>query len=332
MALEVGQLTKRHQAYDETSDPMNFRLFWRLSQTSMPAYVSAARATPERYVLLVVGDGYQRPEPYDEALKRILKHVKDDVSLAMLMRESITVYRDLQIWSLYYPEFADFSVKTGPPSSTFLERHFSEMHMLSSPNIYPRTNDLRRAIKKQHGIHVDKVLVLANVVQRGAGHTGGCLVVAGEYEKSYRLFLHEMGHAIGLGDEYYWKNVDIPGPPDGNDYPYPNVSRKVRPDGWDANGVAGAMFTSSAFRPEDNCIMFDAEYTKENSETVWDSFCSVCRRQFRKFFFLQQGKQEAVTSIDSLVEFVPNPGPFPLNRQTMAQATEEPSSRDSSES
>lgn len=320
METTVGQLAKRHQEDGETSDPMNLRLVWRLSASSTPAYVSISRATPERYVLLVLGDGYQRPEPFDRALRRIVKGVSEDVGLAQLLRPGATrVYRDLQIWSLYYPEFTDLSVRPGPPSSTFLERYFSEVHMLSSPNIYPRTNELRRAIKKQHDIHVDKVLVLANVTQRGAGHTGGCLVVSGENEGAYRLFLHEMGHAIGLGDEYYWPGIDIPGPPKGSDYPYPNVSRERQPSGWKTVGEEGAMFTSSAYRPEKNCIMFDAEYNAGGS--AWDSFCEVCKEQFRKFFILRQGRQpDLATSADgSLIETVLDLGPFPLVPENQRQ-------------
>lgn len=354
MAIEVGQLTKRHQEDSETSDPMNVRLVWRLSASSTPAYVSNSRATPERYVLLVLADGYQRPEPFDAALRRIVKRIKRDVNLAQLINaDDKPVYRDLQIWSLYYPEFTDLAVRPGPPSSTFLERHFSELHMLSSPNIYPRTNELRRAIKKQHGLHVDKVLILANVTERGAGHTGGCLVVAGEYpgepfelapahavesatsqavgtdgggatqneqeiddgkyDGAYRLFLHEMGHAIGLGDEYFWEGVTIPGPPECADYPYPNVSKHQKPKGWETEGWPGAMYTNSAFRPAENCVMRDAEYVNPDGNIVWDSFCPVCRNQFRKFFILRRGGQSSDFSTDDpLIETVRDPGPFPL--------------------
>ncbi len=190
--------------------------------------------------------------------------------------------------------------------------------MLSGIELYARTNALRRSVLAATGTRIHRVLILANSTRRAAGHTGGALLVPGGYKDKdgsgrgpFGLFQHELGHALGLGDEYYAENGPQTAPNDTNkpagdplqtkDYPYPNVSRdmfgktalngEAKAPGWptelaqgeDIAHRTGAIYNPAAFRPAPDCIMRDAE-----SET----FCPVCKQHFIDFFTLRAGRRQ----------------------------------------
>lgn len=62
-----------------------------------------------------------------------------------------------------------------------------DMSLLAGYAVYEKANALRRYIRETYegGPLMHRVLVLTNSSRRGAGHTGGALIVPGGYEESF---------------------------------------------------------------------------------------------------------------------------------------------------
>lgn len=296
----------------------------------------------EPYNILIVGDGYHSSETAE-----FYKHCNQLVgtftnpypstlpSWALGMLEYVRANEGVLIRDLTFYTHLQESVHSGVSAvrdrntvyGTYYSPHpwigervsFSgqgNLSMLSGEELYARTNAVRRMMRIERNLLIHRVLILVNASDRAAGHTGGALLVPGGHKDAFKLFQHELGHALGLGDEYYVKDGPTalphkPGeeedsPLKRKDYPYPNVSwdpygrtgpgpgdpgtKKTQewpdPDDEetedDLEKRTGAIYNPRAYRPAPTCAMGDAES---------EDFCKVCRQHFIDFFTLRAGRR-----------------------------------------
>ncbi len=279
--------------------------------------------TTSYYNILIVSEGYASSEKaqfkadYERLLKTFTDADDQQYPLPSWMRRIFEKSRERQVDRLvkdlrfYVSEFSftqsDESGIDEVKRKTFFEVSYTphpwfsgklNYSMLTGIGVYEKANALRRSVRDAYAARplMHRVLILTNSSRRGAGHTGGALIVPGGYANSYELFEHELGHALGLGDEYFVKGEGITGvPPGDTDYPYPNVSKSAhgfikdtntsKAEGWlpEGDSFPGALYTMNAFRPAENCRMREADKHQ---------FCKVCENHFVDFFTMRSGSPD----------------------------------------
>lgn len=254
----------------------------------------------ERWTLVIMGDGYQSGTgmaQFRTDAAALAAHLLATAPYSSLI-PAINVFRvDV--------ESAGTGVREPPAcggTGTRFRTYF-EGSLCGDQRIKRFLTVKRSLVEEAAALHVpewDQIIVIVNTQQHGGGALGGVATCTRE-PNSWQVAMHELGHNLGLADEYEEIAGSYPAAW-GNPDPEPNMSRTYSPVKWAGlvnsttplptqvnstcghqgpttaatPGLHGAFeggkrYTCNLFRPSGQCKM----------RVVTDPFCQVCHDHIR---------------------------------------------------